>query len=400
MRILIVGMTESIHTVRWVSQIADQGWTVCLFPSIDCGVIHPDFSNVRLCVPLYGRKPLNKSAKISGISVFNDYLARGMNHIFTKAAFYERYRAERLARIIQKMKPDAVHSIEIQHAGYLTLEARKRFRGTFPPWIVTNWGSDIYLFGRLAQHEPRIREVLAACDYYSCECQRDVDLAKAYGFMGTILPVFPNTGGFDIATAEHLRQPGAVSARRLILLKGYQHWAGRALFGLRALERCADALQGYELAIFSASPDVTIAAKLFEQTTGIPTTLVPKGTPHKEILRLHGRARISLALSISDAISTSLIEAMVMGSFPIQSWTACADEWIRDGTSGFLVPPEDPDVVEQAIRRALDDDCLVDNAAIENWRVAVERLDHFVIKSRTIDFYKAVTQRSGQISFT
>ena len=32
-----------------------------------------------------------------------------------------------------------------------------------------------------------------------------------------------------------------------------------------------------------------------------------------------------------------------MGSFPIQSDTACADEWIEDGVSGLIVPPEDPD---------------------------------------------------------
>lgn len=280
--------------------------------------------------------------------------------------------------------------MEIQNAGYLTLEVKKRFRGKFPPWIVTNWGSDIYLFGRLKEHEPKIREVLAACDYYSCECQRDVYLAEVYGFKGRIFPVFPNTGGFDLKFVSQLRHPGLVSERRSIMLKGYQNWTGRALVGLRALKRCADLLKGYEVVIYSAPSEVLIAAELFQKSTGIQTTIIPKETSHHEILRRFGRARISIGLSISDAISTSLLEAMVMGSFPIQSWTACADEWIEDGKTGILVPPEDPDVIEKAIRRALTDDDLVNQAAELNWKTAVERLDQSILKPKAIDTYKKI----------
>ena len=46
-----------------------------------------------------------------------------------------------------------------------------------------------------------------------------------------------------------------------------------------------------------------------------------------------------------------------MGALPIQSCTACADEWIVDGRSGLIVPPEDVDVIENALRRALTDTC-------------------------------------------
>jgi hypothetical protein len=88
--------------------------------------------------------------------------------------------------------------MEIQAAGYMTLEVKRRFLDKFPPWIVTNWGSDIYLFGRLPEHEKKIREVLYGCDYYTCECERDIALSKEFGFKGRILPVFPNTGGFDL----------------------------------------------------------------------------------------------------------------------------------------------------------------------------------------------------------
>jgi glycosyltransferase involved in cell wall biosynthesis len=157
---------------------------------------------------------------------------------------------------------------------------------------------------------------------------------------------------------------------------------------LRAIERCADILAGYEVVIYSASKEVLIAAELFSKSTGVQTTIIPKGTSHHEILKLHGKARISIGLSISDAISTSLLEAVVMGSFPIQSWTSCGNEWIEDGKTGILVPPDDPDVVENAIRKALTDDNLVNNAADKNWLTSAEKLNANSLKRKAIEIYK------------
>ena len=400
MRILFVAMTDSIHTCRWVNQLADQGWDVHLFPSTDGG-IHPDLRNVTVHQPIYRRPPgLSKTVKVRGLRwPFDRYEVVGRMAMRRVVGMLLRVRAEDqpsylLARTIRRLKPDIVHSLEIQHAGYMTFDARALLGNGFPTWIVTNWGSDIYLFGRLAEHSDRIRQVLAACDYYSCECQRDVLLARQMGLRGVVLPVLPNTGGFDLERAAQLRQPGPTAARRLILVKGYQSWAGRALVGLRALALCADALQGYRVAVYLANSDVKLAAELLSQSTGIPVEVVPYSS-HDEILRLFGQARVHLGLSISDAISTSLLEAMVMGAFPIQSCTACADEWIVDGQSGLIVPPEDPEPIAAAIRRALSDDAMVDRAAELNARVASERLDQDIIKPRVIAMYQEVAADAG-----
>ena len=292
MRILIVAMPESIHTARWIAQIEDQGWDVHLFPSIDCGYVHPGIRNITVYHSFYdgGGTKKENSVKSKGCRLYYEPFAVLARKILNK--FFPEYRDVQLQRLIKKLKPDIIHSLEFQHSAYLTLEAKNNSRKSFPPWIVTNWGSDIYLFGRLAEHEPKIRDVLSACDYYSCECRRDVGLAKDYGFKGEVLPVFPNTGGFNLETVPSLRSMGKVSERPIIMLKGYQGWAGRALVGLRALERCADILAGYEIVIYSVSKEVLIAAELFSKSTGVQTTIIPKETPHHEILKLHGKARI------------------------------------------------------------------------------------------------------------
>lgn len=396
MRILFVAMSDSIHTVHWINQIADREWDLHLFSSVDYGFLHPEMRNITVYHSVYVcQKEKDISVKLRGLPLFYNPFAVLARKALSK--YFPRYRAVQLGRLIDKLKPDIIHSLEIQHAGYLLFESRKFTKNKFPVSIVTNWGSDIYLFGRLSEHEPKIRAVLESSDYYSCECKRDVELVRKYGFKGKVLPVFPNTGGFDFAKISLLRQPGKVSDRRLIMLKGYQTWAGRALVGIRALERCADILSGYEVVIYSSgeSQDVAIAAELFSKSTGIPVIIIPKKTPHNDILRLHGRARLSIGLSISDAISTSFLEAIVMGSFPIQSCTSCADEWIVDGSTGILVPPEDPDVVEAAIRRALTDNDLVDQAAGENLQLCKTQLDKNLLKSKAIELYLSVAQKKG-----
>ena len=110
---------------------------------------------------------------------------------------------------------------------------------------------------------------------------------------------------------------------------------------------------------------------------------------------MHGSARLSIGLSISDAISTSLLEAMIMGSFPIQSNTGSGDEWINDGENGILVEPNSPEDIASAIRSALVDDEMVNKAAEINVKLAEERLDISVLKPKIIEIYENVARENS-----
>jgi len=392
MKILFIGMPNSIHTARWISQLTAEGWGIYLFPSLSAEV-HPSFHNINVFSPSLTHS-IKRSRNVrcirwTGAFAFMDkmlaVLLRKPSKLFWKWA---------LILVIRLLKPDLVQSLEIQHAGYFTLTVNEHFSNNFPKWVVTNWGSDIYLFGRFPEHSEKIKAILRKCDYYSAECQRDVDLVRKMGFSGKTLPVFPNAGGFNLEHVTSLRQSGNTSTRRVILLKGYQHWAGRALVGVRALAMCADALHEYTVAIYAATPDVEISAKLFSQDTGIPVEFIPPCS-HEEMLGWYGRSRVYIGLSISDAISTSMLEAIVMGAFPVQSNTACANEWVRHGVGGFIVPAEDPDIISAAIREAVLNDFLVDNADEINKELARERLDEAIIKPQVIAMYKEILAERG-----
>ncbi len=370
-RILFVAMQDSVHTARYISQIANKGWEIYLFP-VNLAKLHRDLQN--------------KHQKVGYIwwAVIFILINQLMSEMNWDSSLFDN--SKLLALVIKCLKPDIIHSLEIQHAGYLTYAARELFKKPFPCWIVTNWGSDIYLFARLGEHRKIIMEILALCDFYSCECSRDIQLAYDLGFKGKTLPVFPNSGGFSFRKIDKLNNEKQPSLRKKILLKGYQHWAGRALFGLQSLRYCTDLLQGYTIMISVSSLEVRIAAELFSQDTGVPIEIIPE-VSHDEMLQYYNQSRIYIGLSISDGISTSLLEAMVMGAFPIQSHTSCANEWIEDGQSGFLVPPEDPHVISQRIRTALKDDSLVDLAAEKNYETAQKRLDYSSIQQKVIGMY-------------
>ena len=107
-------------------------------------------------------------------------------------------------------------------------------------------------------------------------------------------------------------------------------------------------------------------------------------------MSLFGSSRIYVGISLSDGISVSLQEAIVHGVFPIQTDTSCIDEWITDGISGFIVKKNDLQRLDSLLKRALEDDALVDLAAEINHSVASKRLDREVVLRLSVDFYEKV----------
>ncbi len=381
-------MPNSIHAARWIRQLDGQGWDLHLFPAY-AQPLHGAMRSLTAYALSSERYPgLDPSVRLRGLW-HTDKGAGRLKYYFSHAFPNTLIdRATWLAGIVRWLRPDVVHSLETQHAGYLTLEARRKIRGRFPCWVVSNWGSDIYYFGRFAEHKPKIRGVMEAAQYVHAECERDLQLAREFGFVGEPFSVVPCGGGFDLEQMRRFRQPGPPSTRRTIMVKGVQGPFGRALVVLRALERCKDALAGYRIVVTRASPDVTAEGKRLERATGIPIE-IEAGT-REDVLRFYGSSRIFISLGISEAANTSMLEAIAMGTFPIQSCTACVDEWLVDGESGFVVPPEDPDSVAEAIRRALADDELVDRAAELNARVAAERLDERVVRPQVVRRYNEI----------
>jgi glycosyltransferase involved in cell wall biosynthesis len=280
----------------------------------------------------------------------------------------------------------------IQGPGYVAASARGILGGDFPPWVVSNWGNDLHLFARLADHAPAMREVHQGCDYYMAECRRDIGLARDAGFRGRTLWIGPSAGGFDTRAMRRHWSRERPSRRPWIMIKGYQHHYGRALNALRALELCADSARGYRIGIFKPDPPVELAARVLARKKRLDIVILPPVMPDEHFRRL-GQSRISLGVCISDGINTSVLEAMAMGALPIQSDTSCAGEWIEHGRTGLLVDVDDPRDIARALKRAMRDDALVDAAAERNWRTIHARIERSQCRREFRALYSAAARR-------
>jgi glycosyltransferase involved in cell wall biosynthesis len=428
-KILFVAMQMSTHTARWINQISDQGWEVHLFP-VNYLPIHPELTNVTIHQPWFVFRPrlilkkfvshpksllralpnLESELHPNKLPVKSIYplpvpsrmipYLNGIKRVSlgeSGATAPAAYGPKVLAKLIRKLKPDLIHSLEFQHCGYSVLKAKDILGSDFPKWIATNWGSDIYYFRQFENHRKQISRLLKESDFYSCECHRDVALAKELGFSGKVMPVMPNTGGIDIKKAGRLRNVFLTSQRKIVMVKGYQHFAGRALTALDAIEQCSSILKEYQILVFSASPEVHGRVDELRDFVGLNIKILPHGS-HDFMLRMFSRARIYIGISVSDAISTSMLESIAMGAFPIQTNTSCCDEWIEDGASGFIVPPDDVEVISDRLRKALSDDHLVDRASELNWYTIQEKLDHLVLKQKAIAFYDDIFRSIPKIT--
>ena len=391
MKILFVAQSVSPHTARWINQLQDQGWDIHLF-DLRGSFPHAELRGITEYSLVFPRKISSLHKKKKEHPFFLKYgldpFPLSLVGFFTRRLF--RNRVQKLAKVIKELQPDVIHSMEMQNESYPLLEILELFGGKLPaPWVVTTWGSDIYHFRQFPEHLEKIQKVLANCDYLLPDCARDAVLARGLGFTGSIPMILPAAGGYPILEMRSHIKENIVSKRKLIMLKGYQGWAGRALVALEAMEACADVLKGYEIVVYLASPVVIEKVTSLQKSGKLNIRILPR-SPYQVILESFGQARIAIGINQTDGVPIAMLEAMIMGAFPLQSDTESTAEWINDGINGMLVAPEDPLDIERAIRKALKDDDLIDRAAEINFQTVSEKLDIDVVKPKIIQMYKSI----------
>jgi len=394
--ILFVAMPGAVHTGRWIEQIIDSGWNVHIFsPSPECDLtIHDSIPNeARLHLVVKQRRSRIKQTGIPYPFKKGDRFRLATTKLFEKLTS----RAERLAALIMEIKPDIVHSLQMQGPSYLTLRAKEiiESRGKkFPKWIYSSWGSDIYLFSSDKEHAEKIRNVLRATDFLISDCQRDVDLAREYCFKGELLGIYPTGGGFEVEKQQRLTS-GPTGSRKIIAVKGIMRSenVGRATVALDALDQCARELEGYHVVVYSAESEALKKALSLKERGRIDLTIFPQST-HDEFVKLLGNTRISIGLNISDGTPNTMLESMMMGAFPIQSDTVSTREWIEHGVNGLLVSPDDPNDLADAIREVINDTEKLERAAKINQALIRERLEREKVRDEVVGIYRSVLEET------
>jgi glycosyltransferase involved in cell wall biosynthesis len=371
-KILIVGMLDSIHLARWVNQFVDSDNDLVVFPSTHYRRIHKKLRpnnnpNIRVVGLL----------KSIGLSGYIDSIITC--RVFGKSIAW-RLRNFYLRILIFIHKPDIIHAIEIQHAGYLVSSisagpARK---------ILTNWGSDIYYFGGFPSHQTSIRKSLTWATHYSAECSRDYQLARDFGFLGIELPKIPNAGGFMQQELTMLE----ITRRDQLIVKCY---GGTFGLGKTAISVCESFLEKQltsRVFLYSVTEDLIslVSSLKFQFPNRVRYSTLAKPLTHEALLEEFRKSKVYLGLSRSDGLSTSFLEALSTGTYPIQTNTSCAGEVIELGAIGSIVKPDFPEVLQELLN-VFNDNTLLKRASELNLRFAKEFLDFAKIKEIALTYY-------------
>jgi len=369
-------MADSVHVARWLSQFVDQPIDFTLFPSSPHRKIHPML-----------KKIITSTSQQMTVAIMPSsmrWLALPLSAL--DIPFRNFFRSHLLRQLIENNSYDLIHVLELQHAGYLLLDTK--LTATLPKVFITNWGSDIYWFEQFPKHKQKIIQLLKIASYYSAECQRDIEIVQRLGYSGATMPVIPNSGGINLDELPKNSLPP--SQRKKIMIKGYTGFVGQALVAIKACELSAKQLRGYEVVIYSAAIKSRIRALKLRHIHKVKVTILNKRTPHSEMLQRFSEARIYIGISLSDGISTSLLEAMATGCYPIQTDTSCANEWLTT-RSGSMVKPDDIRQVSASLQLALSNDSLVDTSSQINSQTIRSRASVATVSATAIDFYQNLT---------
>lgn len=380
MKILFISM-PSLHAVRWIENLNGSGHDLYWFDVLGKGKL-PTKISIKQITNWKDRKlPYIKGEY---------FLRKKIPILYNKfQTFLEVTANEKLEQILLELKPDLVHSFEMQNCSYSIFKTMKKFRNV--KWLYSCWGSDLYYYQNQTNHLLRIKAILNRINYLHTDCERDFKISKELGFKGKFSGVIPGGGGFHLG--QFLPFVESVSERKIILIKGYQHHLGRGLVLVKAVQNIQETIGilGFEVVVFGAHP-VLID---FVKENNLPYQVYDRlGLVHQDLLALMGKAAFYLGNSISDGMPNTLLEAIVMGAFPIQSNPGnVTAEIITHNKNGYLIEnPEDVNEISDLILKAIENPDLMQNAFITNQQIAKEKLDYFYNHQKIVALYQQINK--------
>ncbi|OYX85753.1 MAG: glycosyl transferase family 1 [Flavobacteriales bacterium 32-34-25] len=377
MKILMVSI-PSLHFFRWTSQLQDAGHEVYWF----------DITGMSTPVERIHWVKQKTAWKLRW-----NYPGR----IFMKSRFPKIYRwlqsinerdtAKVFEAYLNEIKPDVVHSFALYVSCTPIISVMEKYPSQ--KWIYSSWGSDLFYFQNEPKYLADIKRVLPRVNYLFTDCQRDYKIAQQYGFVGEFLGVFPGGGGFNLAEMEKYKPP--VKERKTILIKGFQGRSGRAIPVLKAIEQLQNLLSDFEIVVFGADAEVFSFVKKLNTDKWNNFTVLGKIT-HDEVVQLMGQSLIYIGNSNSDGIPNTLLEAICMDVFPIQSNPGGATaEIIENGVNGILIEnPEDSQEIKQLLLKILDQNVLVEKGIKFNNSTIKPNLEYNYLRNQVVKKYDLI----------
>ena len=327
-------MLDSVHLARWIEGVPREV-TVHVVASGPHRKVHPTL------LSLAGQGRLT----IQRVAVFANIIRWVVDRfVFRRAKF----RGRLLKQELGSFNPDLIHLFETQSAGYMYIEAEKGDHYYNAKVALTLFGSDFVWFRESPKHAKSIKQLLSKTSLLHYECERDEAFARENGFEGISFGPLPASGTLPNPTEE-------TQKTNQLVVKGYSWPHGMFPTTLLGIVRARSSLGGWKIQVISCdflSMALCLAARIAFRLD-IRAHAKFK-LAHSEVQRILEESRIYIALSRSDGLPATFVEAMGAGVYCIQSSTGCVEAFLDGFNLGKSVETNSADSVSKAIPIAVN----------------------------------------------
>ena len=222
------------------------------------------------------------------------------------------------------------------------------------PWIYQCKGTDLHVIEN-EKYNHSLRSLCNHSQYLITNCNRDYNLAKSFGFSGKLIGFFQGMGAYPIDEMQRFKSRYSVDKRNIIAVKGLFNSFRRADIAIEAIALISDHLIDKKIVFFQTHDSLIPRIEELRTNHRLDIEVMPRSSPW-EIFKLFGKSIIAIGINESDGIPNAMIEAMIMGAFPIQTNPENAtSEWIINGENGILINELVPKIISKEILRILKD---------------------------------------------
>lgn len=390
MRILFVADGRSPTALNWMRYFVERGDEVHLASTFAC---KPDLALASLDVVPVAFSAAKSAARASSSPKKGFW---GASTLGLRTVIRQWFgpltiprAAGRLREIVRRVRPDLVHAMRIPYEGMLAADASNGDA----PLLVSVWGNDFTLH---APSTPGMRHytewALKVADALHADCQRDIRLAKKWGFApGKPSLVAPGNGGIhtDVFT------PPVTPAQAPLVFnpRGFRAYIYNEAF-FRAIPLVLKERPDARFACAAMAAEAQALNWIKELGIGKSVELLPP-RPHTEMAEIFRAAQVVVSPSAHDGTPNSLLEGMACGCFPVAGDLESIREWITPGVNGLLVEASDPTALAGAILRGLNEPALRAQAARENAIIIAGRAEYTQNMAHAAAFYEQLPYRTG-----
>ena len=391
MRIFYICDLNSIHSQKWIRYFIDRKADVYIYSTTSFA---GDFLGARVfskgsAVPQTGLAN-NKWASsffklpISGFAMClaeKMFLRRKVSALVSSTDSLR----DAIEDILPSIRPDLIHCLRLPNEGFIGAKL-----SSMSPLAVSTWGNDLTYWAQMPAFRKLTEDTLGRADFLFADCERDVRLARKYGFSDRKpFAVLPGAGGMmpdDLKAGEEalglrtdfFKENFGIEGRPILLsLRGF---GSQDIDNIPLLKACTLlAGRGVNLRLVIAGKKNGF--RYFKLQRFIKThrlegrVFLVDEMPHGKALEALRGADFSVSIARNDGTPNSMLEAMTFGAIPLMSDIESIREWIKDGVNGYLFDPRSPDSIASVIQRAFSE---------MNKHLSARRRNHEIISKRAV----------------